>query len=108
MTRLQGRAARRAPPGFALVFALGATSSGAVWSAALAPKLAFHTSLTATVQESAKPRNGCVDVALSWSAHPGAVWVKDANGIAAKVTIADVTQSNGVIHVIDKVLMPGM
>jgi uncharacterized surface protein with fasciclin (FAS1) repeats len=37
-----------------------------------------------------------------------AVWVKDAKGVTAKVTIADVNQSNGVIHVIDKVLMPGM
>jgi uncharacterized surface protein with fasciclin (FAS1) repeats len=36
------------------------------------------------------------------------VWVKDAKGVTAKVTIADVNQSNGVIHVIDKVLMPGM
>ncbi|WP_439559137.1 fasciclin domain-containing protein [Dyadobacter sp.] len=32
--------------------------------------------------------------------------VTDAKGNAAKVTIADVYQSNGVIHVIDKVLMP--
>jgi len=34
------------------------------------------------------------------------VMVTDAQGNAAKVTIADVYQSNGVIHVIDKVLMP--
>ncbi len=34
--------------------------------------------------------------------------VKDEKGNVAKVTIADVKQSNGVIHVIDKVLMPGM
>jgi len=30
----------------------------------------------------------------------------DDNGGMAKVTIADVQQSNGVIHVIDKVLLP--
>jgi len=30
----------------------------------------------------------------------------DENGGMAKVTIADVHQSNGVIHVIDTVLMP--
>ena len=30
----------------------------------------------------------------------------DAKGNMAKITIADVNQSNGVIHVIDKVLMP--
>jgi uncharacterized surface protein with fasciclin (FAS1) repeats len=32
--------------------------------------------------------------------------VTDAKGNMGKVTIADVYQSNGVIHVIDKVLMP--
>jgi uncharacterized surface protein with fasciclin (FAS1) repeats len=32
--------------------------------------------------------------------------MKDAQGNTANVTIADVIQSNGVIHVIDKVLMP--
>ncbi len=34
------------------------------------------------------------------------LFVKDAKGNNAKVTIADVNQSNGVIHVIDTVLMP--
>lgn len=33
------------------------------------------------------------------------VWVMDEKGGKAKVTIADVNQSNGVIHVIDTVLM---
>lgn len=32
--------------------------------------------------------------------------IKDAKGDIAKVTIADVNQSNGVIHVIDTVLLP--
>ena len=32
--------------------------------------------------------------------------VKDEKGNVATVTIADVRQSNGVIHVINKVLMP--
>ncbi len=36
----------------------------------------------------------------------GAIAVKDGKGNVAHVTIADVKQSNGVIHVIDKVLMP--
>jgi len=36
----------------------------------------------------------------------GAVYITDANGNSAKVTIADVNQSNGVIHVIDTVLLP--
>jgi uncharacterized surface protein with fasciclin (FAS1) repeats len=34
------------------------------------------------------------------------VTVEDENGNVANVTIADVDQSNGVIHVIDKVLLP--
>jgi uncharacterized surface protein with fasciclin (FAS1) repeats len=36
------------------------------------------------------------------------VMIKDEAGGMAKVTIADVKQSNGVIHVIDKVLLPKM
>ncbi len=36
----------------------------------------------------------------------GSFYVIDQNGGAAKITIADVNQSNGVIHVIDKVLLP--
>jgi uncharacterized surface protein with fasciclin (FAS1) repeats len=36
------------------------------------------------------------------------VTLTDENGTVANVTIADVDQSNGVIHVIDKVLLPKM
>lgn len=36
----------------------------------------------------------------------GQWWLKDEKGGMAKITIADVNQSNGVIHVIDTVLMP--
>lgn len=38
----------------------------------------------------------------------GKITVTDENGNVAHVTIADVKQSNGVIHVIDKVLLPKM
>lgn len=34
------------------------------------------------------------------------IWIMDGKGNKAMVTIADVYQSNGVIHVINKVLMP--
>jgi uncharacterized surface protein with fasciclin (FAS1) repeats len=34
------------------------------------------------------------------------IWIKDEKGGMALVTIADVNQSNGVIHVVDHVLMP--
>ena len=34
--------------------------------------------------------------------------VKDEAGGTARVTIADVEQSNGVIHVVDHVLLPKM
>lgn len=36
------------------------------------------------------------------------VYISDENGGSAKVTIADVNQSNGVIHVIDSVVTPKM
>ena len=36
----------------------------------------------------------------------GTIMVADDSGGMAKVTIADVVQSNGVIHVVDKVLLP--
>ena len=39
-------------------------------------------------------------------ASPGKLTVTDSKGDVADVTIADVLQSNGVIHVIDTVLMP--
>ncbi|MBN2868930.1 MAG: fasciclin domain-containing protein [Flavobacteriaceae bacterium] len=41
----------------------------------------------------------------AWS-KGGDVYVTDENGNSAKVTIADVNQSNGVIHVVDAVLLP--
>jgi len=43
---------------------------------------------------------------LTASIKDGKVMITDENGGAATVTIADVKQSNGVIHVIDKVLLP--
>ena len=43
---------------------------------------------------------------LSVSYEGDKIMVKDENGNVANVTIADVDQSNGVIHVIDKVLLP--
>ena len=36
------------------------------------------------------------------------IMIEDENGNVANVTIANVDQSNGVIHVIDKVLLPKM
>lgn len=45
---------------------------------------------------------------LTLKAADGKVTVTDENGTVANVTIADVVQSNGVIHVIDKVLTPKM
>jgi uncharacterized surface protein with fasciclin (FAS1) repeats len=36
----------------------------------------------------------------------GKLWIKDEKGGIAEITIKDVNQSNGVIHVINKVLLP--
>jgi uncharacterized surface protein with fasciclin (FAS1) repeats len=43
---------------------------------------------------------------LTFTTDGGKVYVTDANGNKATVTIANVYQSNGVIHVIDTVLLP--
>jgi uncharacterized surface protein with fasciclin (FAS1) repeats len=48
---------------------------------------------------------GCM---LTLKADGGNVTVTDENGTVANVTIPDVIQSNGVIHVIDAVLTPAM
>lgn len=52
-----------------------------------------------------KTAGGCE---LTLKTDGGKVTVTDENGNVANVTIADVEQSNGVIHVIDKVLLPKM
>ena len=43
---------------------------------------------------------------LRFMKHGGVWWVIDAKGDKARITIPNVMQSNGVIHVIDAVLMP--
>jgi len=43
---------------------------------------------------------------LTFMMKDGSLWVQDAQGGVARITIKDVYQKNGVIHVIDKVLMP--
>jgi uncharacterized surface protein with fasciclin (FAS1) repeats len=45
--------------------------------------------------------------ALTFKMKDGKLWVIDAKGDTAQVTIANVMQSNGVIHVVDTVLLPG-
>ncbi|MGE3872489.1 MAG: fasciclin domain-containing protein [Parvibaculaceae bacterium] len=52
-----------------------------------------------------KTVGGCTFTAM---VEGGKVMIADENGAVANVTIADVDQSNGVIHVIDRVLLPKM
>lgn len=52
-----------------------------------------------------KTVGGCEFTAM---AKDGKVMIEDGQGNVATVTIADVKQSNGVIHVIDTVLLPAM
>lgn len=52
-----------------------------------------------------KTVGGCI---LKAKEDMGKITLTDENGGVANVTIADVKQSNGVIHVIDKVLLPKM
>ncbi|SDW57473.1 fasciclin domain-containing protein [Roseicitreum antarcticum] len=44
--------------------------------------------------------------ALSAQVRGGQLWIYDESGNAGRVTIGDVNQSNGVIHVVDTVLLP--
>ena len=44
---------------------------------------------------------------LAFAQKDGKLWIWDAKGGSAQVTIRNVMQSNGVIHVIDTVLLPG-
>jgi len=44
---------------------------------------------------------------LTFLEKDGKLWIMDAKGDTAQVTIRNVMQSNGVIHVIDTVLLPG-
>ncbi|MEO8764241.1 MAG: fasciclin domain-containing protein [Ginsengibacter sp.] len=43
---------------------------------------------------------------LSVMSKGGKLWIKDEKGGIAEITIKDVNQSNGMIHVINKVLLP--
>lgn len=43
---------------------------------------------------------------LSAQVRGGSLWIHDQSGNAGRVTIGDVNQSNGVIHVVDTVLLP--
>jgi uncharacterized surface protein with fasciclin (FAS1) repeats len=43
---------------------------------------------------------------LKLSSKNGKVMIQDEKGGVANVTIADVKQSNGVIHVVNQVLLP--
>ena len=52
-----------------------------------------------------KTVGGCEFTAM---VEDGMVKIKDGQGNVATVTVADVVQSNGVIHVIDTVLLPAM
>lgn len=69
-----------------------------------------HTS--AQLMADAKKNGGTVVLktvqgeSLNIKLHDGKLWVVDAQGGKASISIADVMQSNGVIHVVDSVLMP--
>ena len=54
-----------------------------------------------------KKRKGTAELTTVWiMQNMDGLWVKDEKGTTASITIKDVIQSNGVIHVVDTVLMP--
>lgn len=84
--------------------------------AALTGVLTYHVvpgKLTAKdLQTRAKNGGGTVELTTAqggklWVMEKnGEWWLKDGNGGMSKITITDVAQSNGVIHVIDSVVLP--
>jgi uncharacterized surface protein with fasciclin (FAS1) repeats len=73
--------------------------AGKLDSAALAKKIAAgHGKATLKTVEGGK---------LTASMDGSDIILTDAKGGTSKVTTADVYQSNGVIHVVDSVLLPG-
>lgn len=84
-----------------------ATLSGILTYHVLAGKFNAKDVLKAIKKNDGKAEMTTVNGAiLTFTTVDGNVYVSDVNGNKAKVTIADVNQSNGVIHVIDTVLLP--
>tara|TARA_B110000444_G_scaffold118025_1_gene111044 strand:- start:237 stop:770 length:534 start_codon:yes stop_codon:yes gene_type:complete len=83
---------------------------------ALANILTYHVisgKLAATdVVEALKKGNGLVELkalngqTISVMQKDGKIWLKDSKGNYSEITATDVMGSNGVIHVIDTVVMP--
>ena len=83
---------------------------------ALANILTYHVvpgKLTATdVVAALKKGNGAVELkalngqVISVMEKDGKIWLKDTSGNMSEITATDVMGSNGVIHVIDSVIMP--
>ena len=69
---------------------------------------AFAKLPAGTVDTLLKPENKkTLTNVLTFEMKDGKLWIVDAKGDTAQVTIRNVMQSNGVIHVIDTVLLPG-
>ena len=76
------------------------------------PSAAFSADISAMAQSASgsypiETVGGCT-LSLMQATATGPIEIRDENGTVATVTQADVAQSNGVIHVIDRVLMPAM
>ncbi|WP_068296090.1 fasciclin domain-containing protein [Pararhodobacter sp. CCB-MM2] len=76
------------------------------------PTAAFSADIEAMIQADGGSHpvetvGGCT-LRLMQTTTTGPIEIRDENGTVATVTQADVAQSNGVIHVIDHVLMPAM
>lgn len=83
---------------------------------ALANVLTYHVVpaklMASDVVAALKKNNGSVEVkglngqVLTVMSKDGKIWLKDQNGNYSEIVATDVNASNGVIHVIDTVVMP--
>ena len=93
-----------------LLSALGASSLDDISDEVLGAVLTYHVILEANVQSSQIPVDTDVATAngatVSFSTENDGVQVNDGTATPANVVVADVQAGNGVIHAIDKVLLP--
>jgi len=85
-----------------------ARASPITWLVAIARNRAIDRLRSGRVARLSDPIDAAGEIAdeAPLAEENGAIWVWNGKGDSAKITIKNVMQSNGVIHVIDTVLLP--